>query len=111
VLTVTLLQRAVRLHCLLMGRLRERMPRLMGRERKQATLLATLDDVFRDVAERYGLAPADFPPLEPFRQRLSRCKIATDFPLLEPKMLRRLDEVLQQDVPALLAQFGNPFDE
>ena len=103
--------RAVRLHCLLMGRLRERMPRLMGRERKQAKLLATLDDVFRDVAERHGLAPADFPPLEPFRQRLSRCKIAADFPLLEPKMLRRLDEVLQQDVPALLAQFGNPFDE
>ena len=103
--------RAVRLHCLLLGRLRERMPRLLGRERKQAKLLAQLDDVFRDVAQRYGLAPADFPPLEEFRQRLSRFKLASDFPLLEPRMLKRLDDVLERDVPALLEAFGNPFDE
>ena len=103
--------RAVRLHCLLMGRLRERMPRLMGRERKQAKLLATLPDVFRDVSERYNLAPADFPNVDAFRDRLSRFKLAADFPLLDPKLLRRLNEVLEQDVPALLAAFGNPFDE
>ena len=103
--------RAVRLHCLLMGRLRERMPRLMGRERKQAKLLATLPDVFRDVSERYNLAPADFPNVDAFRDRLSRFKLAADFPLLDPKLLRRLNEVLERDVPALLAAFGNPFDE
>jgi len=103
--------RAVRLHCLLMGRLRERMPRMMGRERKQAKLLATMSDVFRDVSERHGLAPADFPNVDAFRDRLSRFKLATDFPLLDTKLLRRLNEVLEQDVPALLAAFGNPFDE
>jgi hypothetical protein len=94
-----------------MGRLRERMPRMMGRERKQAKLLATMSDVFRDVSERHGLAPADFPNVDAFRDRLSRFKLATDFPLLDTKLLRRLNEVLEQDVPALLAAFGNPFDE
>ena len=101
--------RAVRLHALLMGRLRERKPRLLGRERKQAKLLATLPDVFRDVAARHSLAPSDFPPLEEFRGRLAQYKL-TDFPLLEPRMLRRLDAVLDEELPALLRQFGNPFD-
>jgi EH domain-containing protein 1 len=101
--------RAVRLHCLLMGRLRERMPRLLGRERKQAKLLATLPAVFADVASRYSLAPSDFPPLEDFRAKLERRKLV-DFPLLDPKVIRKLDEVLETDLPALLRSFGNPFD-
>ena len=41
---------------------------------------------------------------------LLRFKLAADFPLLEPRMLRRLDDVLERDVPALLEAFGNPFD-
>jgi EH domain-containing protein 1 len=102
--------RAVRLHTLLMGRLRERMPRLLGRERKQAKLLATLPDVFADVASRYNLAPGDFPPVDAFRERLARMKLA-DFPLPDPKQMRRLEEVLQDDLPSLLRQFGNPWQE
>ncbi len=102
--------RAVRLHTLLMGRLRERMPRLMGRERKQAKLLATLPDVFADVSSRHNLAPGDFPPVDAFRERLSRLRLS-DFPLPDPKQLRRLDEVLEHDLPSLLRQFGNPWQE
>ena len=50
--------RYLRIHCLLVGRLREQMPTLMGFAKKATKLAENLEATFRDVQRKHQLPGA-----------------------------------------------------
>eukprot|EP00894_Picocystis_sp_ML_P005413 jgi/Pico_ML_1/55930/g1540.t1 len=101
--------RTAKIHMLIISALRERMPSMFGKEKKQKKLVETLEDVFFEVQRKHNLPVGDFPPLEPFRDCLKAHKIEK-FPVMNKVALKTLDDVLENDLPTLLERFGNPFD-
>jgi len=89
--------------------LREQMPSLMGKEKKQNKLIADLPNVFRTILKKYGLAPGDFPDITEFSNKLRECKFS-EFNSLSKKQLDALDEVLNKDIPALMEQLPSERD-
>jgi hypothetical protein len=67
-----------------------------------------MEATFRHVAAQHGLAAGDFPPLEYFREKMRDFKIAK-IPSISKRSIERLDEVLSNDLPALMKEYGNPF--
>ena len=55
--------RLAKVHSYLIGHLKDKMPVMIGKERKQQELIATLPAVFREVQKKYQLPPGDFPSL------------------------------------------------
>ena len=101
--------RTAKIHMLIISALRDRMPSMFGKEKKQKKLVETLEDVFFEVQRKHNLPVGDFPPLEPFRECLKAHKIEK-FPVMNKAALKTLDDVLENDLPTLLERFGNPFD-
>ena len=102
--------RAAKIHALILSALRERMPSLgMGAKAKQQKLIDRLEETFLKVQQEHGLAVGDFPPLEPFREKLRGHKL-DGFPKFSKDQLAKLDAVLEVEIPSLMNRFGNPFD-
>ena len=74
-----------------------------------ADLEVRLEETFLKVQQEHGLAVGDFPPLEPFREKLRGHKL-DGFPKFSKDQLAKLDAVLEVEIPSLMNRFGNPFD-
>lgn len=96
--------RSVKVHALIIGHLKSKMPSFMGKEAAQKKLLAGMGDVFRAVQREHGLAFADFPDLARFQQQIGEQDFSK-FSKLDLARITDMDNVLGTDVPALLAQF------
>ena len=94
---------------ILVGSLRKQMPALFGADDKQAKLLGRLDKEFEKCQLEYQLPRGDLPKVERYRQILSGFDLAK-FPKLDRKNIDILDAVLSQDLPAIMRQFQNPWD-
>jgi len=100
--------RSLKIHCLILSALRDSMPAMFGKESKQQKLVSRLEETFLKVQQKHNLAVGDFPALEPFREHLRSCKIDS-FSKMTPDKLKVLDDILENEVPALMQRFGNPF--
>jgi len=101
--------RALRVHMLLLGALRKRLPAVFGKERAQRRLLDEgLPAVFQEVQREARLPAGDFPELARFRAALAGHDLSK-FPALTPAMMRQVEGVLGADIPALVRAFENPF--
>eukprot|EP00039_Didymoeca_costata_P031438 m.34714 g.34714 ORF g.34714 m.34714 type:complete len:538 (-) comp8767_c1_seq1:1162-2775(-) len=96
--------RHVKVHALLIGHLKSKMPSFMGRESAQKKLLKNMDEVFRAVQREYHLPFGDFPDMEKFKADIAE-RDFSKFPKLDLRMIEAMDKVLSSDVPALMAQF------
>lgn len=94
--------RLAKVHAYVIGRLRDKMPAMMGKEKKQRELIDTLDIVFRDVQSKYQLPPGDFPDLQEFKEKLAG-KNFMKFGKLNAKAISELDAILSTDIPKLMA--------
>lgn len=101
--------RNLKIHVLLISALREAMPTMMGAEKKRQKLIDNLEDVFLDVQRKYALPVGDFPDIERFRTCLEGQKDFKKFPKAYASTIKSFDDVLEVEIPALLARFGNPF--
>lgn len=113
--------RLARVHGLIISTLKDEMPALFGKQKKQAKLIDRLPEIFKKVGLQYGISPGDFPPVEKFRERLKAMKFV-DFKNYEKKYFKMVDEVLAVDLPRLMEAFPqtnsvipeasrNPFEE
>lgn len=100
--------RALRVHMLLIGALRKRLPAVFGKERAQRRMLDELPAVFHEVQAEHRLPTGDFPDLARFRAALANHDLSK-FPVLTPAMAKQVDSVLSVDIPALVRAFENPF--
>eukprot|EP00041_Stephanoeca_diplocostata_P035330 m.1241529 g.1241529 ORF g.1241529 m.1241529 type:complete len:557 (-) comp24680_c0_seq1:1954-3624(-) len=96
--------RHVKVHALLIGYLKSKMPSFMGKATAQKKLIDGMGDVFRTVKKEYQLPTGDFPDLKKFQQQVSDMDFSK-FPKLDMKLIDNMDAVLSRDVPALMAQF------
>eukprot|EP00980_Cylindrotheca_fusiformis_P003790 scaffold834_cov123-Cylindrotheca_fusiformis.AAC.37 len=101
--------RKVKTLAYIIGHLKSEMPALMGKEKKQAKLIADLPNVFRTILKKYNLAPGDFPDIASFSAKLRETKFA-DFSTLSQKHIDGLDSVLNADIPQLMEELPSEKD-
>ena len=101
--------RKVKTLAYIIGYLKQQMPTLMGKEKKQNKLIADLPNVFRTILKKYNLAPGDFPEITSFSSKLREVKF-TEFNTLSEKQIAGLDEILNKDIPALMEQLPSERD-
>ncbi|KAF5840775.1 hypothetical protein DUNSADRAFT_15633 [Dunaliella salina] len=100
--------RAAKIHILIMGHLRSKMPAMFGKEKAQKKIMANLTDHFLQIMKEHHLPPGDFPDPGMFQEILSPWDLS-EFPKMEKNMLKQLDNVLMVDVPNLMKLFENPY--
>lgn len=93
--------RKVKTLAYIIGYLKDQMPNLMGKEKKQQKLINDLPNVFRSILKKYNLSPGDFPEISSFSSKLKESKFS-EFAVLKPKNIAELDSVLDQDIPTLM---------
>lgn len=98
-----------KVHAFIISHLKEQMPMLMGKEKKQKEMIAGLDGVFRTVMKRYNLAPGDFPDLADMRSKLAEMDF-TKFSTLRMKLIEELEVVLSVDIPRLMEALPRSLD-
>jgi len=98
--------RAARTHALIISHLKRSMPNVFGKEKAKENLLVNLEDEFYKVRVEHRLAAGDFPPVSEFRDAI-RSLDFSKFPELNKRQLDTFDNVLSQDLPALLMRCDN----
>ena len=100
--------RALRTHMMIIGDLWKQMPAAFGHDKKQKKLLANMEEEFRKTMMENNLPPGDLPNPQRFAAILEPMQLHK-FPRVDKKALASIEEVLTQDIPALMQRFGNPF--
>ncbi|CAJ1350239.1 unnamed protein product [Effrenium voratum] len=102
--------RRVRTHVTVLGFLRSRIPlylRTLGVDSMiQSWLCTNLDSLLFEAQRVHHLSPGDMPKVEVLRQRLREFEGLLRLPSLDMGELRRLDAVLEREVPQLLSTVG-----
>jgi len=96
--------RHVKVHALLIGHLKSKMPSFMGKAAAQTKLLKEMGEVFRLVQKEYHLPFGDFPNLDKFRSQIEEADFSK-FNKLDLALIETMDAVLASDVPSLMSQF------
>lgn len=100
--------RAFKIHLLLIGHLRAKMPAVFGKDSAQRKMLDTLPEHFRQVQREHHLPVGDFPNVDRFREILSAFDF-NKFPKVSKSMVKQIDDVLSVDIPNLVKAFDNPY--
>jgi hypothetical protein len=93
--------RLAKVHAYIIAHLKEEMPVLWGKSKKQERLIDGLPDEFRKIHRKHLLPPGDFPNVKRFQTRLRDYDLS-DMYKLKPKMLEKLERVLSHDIPELM---------
>jgi len=101
--------RKVKTLAYIIAHLKQQMPSLVGKEKKQNKLIADLPNVFRTILKKNNLAPGDFPDIAAFSSKLRDVKFS-EFSTLSQKQIDGLDEVLNKDIPALMEELPSEKD-
>jgi EH domain-containing protein 1 len=99
--------RSVKVHAYIIHYLRKQLPYTWGKREKQKRLIGRLESEFMAAARRYGLPKGDFPSIDPFRQALLEIRDLSEFPKLDKRLIRDLDNVFSSDIPQLLEKARN----
>jgi len=101
--------RKVKTLAYVIAHLKQQMPTLMGKEKKQNKLIADLPQVFRTILKKHSLAPGDFPDITAFSNKLRETKFS-EFNTLSQKQIDALDDVLNKDIPSLMEELPSERD-
>uniref|UniRef100_A0A7N0UXH1 Uncharacterized protein n=1 Tax=Kalanchoe fedtschenkoi TaxID=63787 RepID=A0A7N0UXH1_KALFE len=102
--------RAAKIHAYIISHLRKEMPAMIGKAKTQQRLIDNLEDEFAKVQREHHLPVGDFPNVEHFREVLAGYSI-DKFERLKPKLIQAVDDMLGYDIPELLKNFRNPYDQ
>jgi len=93
----------------IIGYLKQQMPNLMGKEKKQQKLINDLPNVFRTIMKKYNLSPGDFPDINAFSQKLKDVKFS-EFSALKEGQIELLEKCLTSDIPKLMEELPSERD-
>lgn len=93
----------------IIGYLKQQMPALMGKEKKQQKLINDLPNVFRTIMKKYNLSPGDFPDINTFSEKLKDVKFG-EFNALKEEQIQLLEKCLTQDIPKLMEELPSEKD-
>lgn len=103
----------VQIHAHIVGTMKEKMPGLIGKSSAKQKMLANMDPIYDEVATKYKLTRADFPPPHMYATFFDRPQVhMSEFPKLadlekEAKKgaenpLKALERIIRFDLPKLL---------
>ena len=93
--------RLLRVHALIIGHLKAKMPSLFGKEKKQKKLLDNIREEFFEVYRRWKIPQGDFPNPDEFAARAGPLDFSK-FPKADEKLNAQIDALLKSSVPRLL---------
>eukprot|EP00929_Paragymnodinium_shiwhaense_P118810 TRINITY_DN90714_c0_g1_i1.p1 TRINITY_DN90714_c0_g1~~TRINITY_DN90714_c0_g1_i1.p1 ORF type:complete len:474 (-),score=90.93 TRINITY_DN90714_c0_g1_i1:112-1533(-) len=93
--------RLARVHAHLLDALRSRMPTFWRKGAAQQRLLASLEDVYKEVVEETKLPRGDFPDVEIMRKKLAASDFSS-FAKVDPLKMKALEAMMSMDIPRLL---------
>jgi len=93
----------------IIGYLKDQMPNLMGKEKKQQKLINDLPNVFRTIMKKYNLSPGDFPDITQMSEKLKDTKFS-EFHTLKEEQIALLDKCLMSDIPKLMEELPSEKD-
>ena len=93
----------------IVGYLKQQMPSLMGKEKKQQKLINDLPNVFRTIMKKYNLSPGDFPDINTFSEKLKDVKFS-EFSSLKEEQITLLEKCLTVDIPKLMEELPSERD-
>ena len=100
--------RMARVHALIIGHLKAKMP-FFGQASKQKQLLDNLADEFYEVMKKTRLPQGDFPPLQHFKEVAATYDFGK-FPKFSEKLMETADQALSGGIPDLLRQLADEQD-
>lgn len=107
--------RLIKVHLCILGHLRQKMPRFFFASSARQHLIENLEQVFETVRNQYSLSEGDMPDVNDFRERLAASfEDFRTFPVLDPKDLDDLEEILSDALPAIMlgaSQIGKNEEE
>ncbi|KAF1326512.1 Eh domain-containing protein 4, partial [Globisporangium splendens] len=101
---------SVKVHAYVIGHLKEEMPAMIGKEKKQRDLIENMGEAFREVQRKYHLPPGDFPNLDEFCKKCADCKLHK-FANLNIKAIQEIDELLSEDISKPMAALPKCHDK
>jgi len=101
--------RKVKTLAYIIGHLKSQMPTVMGKEKKQAKLIADMPNVFRVIMKKHNLAPGDFPDINTFSEKLKETKFS-EFKSLKLDEIQLLETCLSNHLPRLMEDLPSERD-
>lgn len=102
--------RMAKVHAYIIGHLKNEMPSMFGKNKRQEELIEGLRNEFIKVHQRHNLPVGDFPDITRFREVLKASDF-NKFQKLNPKLIESMDQVLAEDIPRLMQQFPQERDK
>jgi len=100
--------RLAKVHALIISKLQEEMPYIFCLDSKKVELIKNLDQVYAELQSKFYISPGDFPELAKMKKHLEKQDF-TKFRSYNYKLLQRVDKMLAEDFPKLMAMI--PLEE
>jgi GTP-binding protein EngB required for normal cell division len=100
--------RLAKVHMFVLDHLKRKLP-LIGKGKAQTHLIDKLESIFEDVSRERNIPLGDFPDVRVMKEKLATMDFSK-FPKLDPKAINILDNMLNKDIPKLLAMMPAELD-
>ena len=101
----------VKVHGLIISRLKEEMPYEKNKESKQLQLINNLPEIFEELQKQYGLAKNDFPDVKEYQKKLSNYKF-DEFNKYNKNLFSAIDRIItSEDMKNIMDDFQQGFKE
>jgi len=91
----------VKVHALIIGEIKSRMPMLIGREQKKRELIDNLEETYKFIQKEYSIPAGDFPDISRMKALLEGSDFG-EFPRVPESLLQQADGMMRRDIPALM---------
>jgi len=102
--------RLAKVHAYIMTALKDDMPSVFGKDKKKAELIKNLGDTFRRIQMQHEISPGDFPNLQRMQENLQYHDFSKFAPL-KPKLIEKVDQMLNTDIARLMAMLPQEFTD
>ena len=93
--------RLVKVHSLIIGDIKSKMPIFLGKDKKKAELINNLEETYRRIQKEFLVPAGDFPDISRMKKLLTESDF-NEFPKLNESMLAIVDNMMKYDVPNLM---------
>merc|ERR1712112_621233 len=93
--------RLVKVHSLIIGDIKSKMPMFIGKEQKKKELINNLEETYKQIQKDFCVPAGDFPEISRMKKLLTESDF-NEFPRLNESMLEIVDDMMKYDIPELM---------
>lgn len=98
--------RVAKVHAYIIDSLKQSMPTIFGKDKKQEELISKLPEIFEQISKTYNVSKGDFPDVRKMQAQL-RDHNFTNFNYLDPALIEEVDEMMAHDICKIMAMIPN----